>query len=155
MSDSWRAGASYSFPYRFEGSAHCRTAKKNTSHENEALPKDMRHLIQRPCYQRGSLCQDPEGIQTIGRPPDSRKETRTEVVWTCLQFVRSDQNHLARHSERGKKRRQTEKEVGRQRQGMDRPRVQVPEGSGEQRKMEESGCEIISGAQRPPRLTDR
>ena len=46
--------------------------------------------------------------------------------------------------ERGKKTRQTEKEVGRQHQGMDRPGVQqVPEGSGEQGKMEEAGCEII------------
>ena len=36
--------------------------------------------------------------------------------------------HLARHSERGKTR-QTEEEVGRQHQGMDRPGVrQVPEG---------------------------
>ena len=32
-------------------------------------------------------------------------------------------NHLARHSERGKKTRQTEEEVGRQHQGMDRPGV--------------------------------
>ena len=38
------------------------------------------------------------------------------------------QNHLARHSERGKKTRPTEEEVGRQHQGMDRPGVhQVPE----------------------------
>ena len=56
-------------------------------------------------------------------------------------------NHFARHSERGKKTRQTEGEVGRQHQGMDRPGVrQVPEGSGEQGKMEETGCEIICGA---------
>ena len=47
---------------------------------------------------------------------------------------------------RGKKTRQTEKEAGRQHQGMDRPGVQVPEGSGEQRKMEETGCEVICGA---------
>ena len=48
---------------------------------------------------------------------------------------------------RGKKTRQREEEVGRQHQGMDRPGVgQVPEGSGEQRKMEETGCEIICGA---------
>ena len=41
---------------------------------------------------------------------------------------------------------QTEEEVGRHR-GMDRPGVrQVPEGSGEQGKMEETGCEIICGA---------
>ena len=40
-----------------------------------------------------------------------------------------------------------EEEVGRQHQGMDRPGVrQVPEGSGEQGEMEETGCEIISGA---------
>ena len=61
--------------------------------------------------------------------------------------TRSDQNHLARHSESGKKTRQTEEEVGRQHQGMDRPGIsQVPEGSGEQGKMEEIGCEIICGA---------
>ena len=37
--------------------------------------------------------------------------------------------------------------MGRQHQGMDRPEVrQVPEGSGEQGKMEETGCEIICGA---------
>ena len=71
-----------------------------------------------------------------------------EVVRTCLLFTRSGQNHVARHSERGKKTRQTGEEVGRQHQGMDRPGVrQVPEGSGEQTKMEETGCEIICGAQ--------
>ena len=49
------------------------------------------------------------------------------------------QNHLARHSERGKKTKQTEEEVGRQHQGMDTPGVwQVPEGSGEQGKMEKA-----------------
>ena len=31
------------------------------------------------------------------------KETQTAVVWSCLTFIRSGQNHLARHSERGKK----------------------------------------------------
>ena len=46
-----------------------------------------------------------------------------------------------------KKTRQTEQEVGRQHQGMDSPGVrQVPEGSGEQGKMEETGCKIIYGA---------
>ena len=64
-----------------------------------------------------------------------------------LPFIRSGQYHLARHSERGKKTRQTEEEVGRQHSEMDRPEVrQVPEGSGEQVKMEETGCEIICGA---------
>ena len=38
-------------------------------------------------------------------------------------------------------------ELGRQHQGMDRPGVrQVPEGSGKQRRMMETGCEVICGA---------
>ena len=121
--------------------------KKNTSHGNEVLPQDATHLIHRPYYQRGSPCQDPAGNQTTQRPLDNRKEMQTAVVWSCLPFIRSGQNHLARHSERGKKTRQTEEEVGRQHQGMDRPGVrQVPEGSGEQGKMEETGCKIICDA---------
>ena len=76
------------------------------------------------------------------------KEAQTAVVWSCLPFIRSGQNRLARHSERGEKTRQTtEEEVGRQHQGMDRPGFhQVPEGSGEQGKTEETGYEIICGA---------
>ena len=47
----------------------------------------------------------------------------------------------------GKKTRQTEEEVRRQHQAMDRPVVrQVPEGSGKQGKMEDTSCEIICGA---------
>ena len=56
--------------------------------------------------------------------------------------IRSVQNRLARHSEKGKKTRQTEEEVGRQHH-MDR----VPEGSRKQKeKMEETDCEVICGA---------
>ena len=43
--------------------------------------------------------------------------------------------------------RQAEKEVGRQHQGMDRSGVlQISEGSGGQRKTEETGCEVLCGA---------
>ena len=63
------------------------------------------------------------------------------LLYTCKIVV-------ARHGERGKKRRKTEKEVGRQHQEMDRPGVrQVPKGSGEQGKMEEISFEIICSAQ--------
>ena len=111
------------------------------------LPQDTTHLIQRPCYQPASPCQDPVG-NWITRRPDDRKETQTAVVWSCLLFIRSGQNHLARHSERGKKTKQTEEEVGRQQQRMDTPGVrQVPEGSGGQGKMEKTDCEIIFGEQ--------
>ena len=113
----------------------------------ELLPQDSTHLTQRPCYQRGSPCQDPAGNWTTRRPPNDRKETQIAVVWSCFPFIRSGQNHLAKHSARWKKTRQTEEEVGRQHQGMDRPGVrQVPEGSGEQGKMEKTGCKIICGA---------
>ena len=61
------------------------------------------------------------------------------------------QNYLARHCKREKKTRQTGEEVGRQHQGMDRPEVrQVPEGSGEQGTIKETGCEAVCGTQRPP-----
>ena len=80
------------------------------------------------------------------KAPDHCKETQTAEAWSRFPFIRSGQNHLARYSERGKKTRRTKEEVGRQHQGMDRPGVsQVPESSGEQRKMKETGCEIICG----------
>ena len=37
------------------------------------------------------------------------KRRKLSVVWSCLPFIRSGQKHLARHSERGKKTRRTEK----------------------------------------------
>ena len=37
------------------------SSKEEYSHENEELPQDTTHLIQRPCCQRGSLCQGPAG----------------------------------------------------------------------------------------------
>ena len=105
--------------------------KTNASHTKTMLP--TRESVPRP-----------EGNWTTRRPPDHRKETQTAVAWTCFPFIQSGQSHLARHSEREKKTRQIEEEVGRQHQGMDMPGVrQVPEGSGEQRKLEETGGEII------------
>ena len=135
--------------------SHSRASKKNTSHENDLLLRGTTHLLQRLSYQLGSPCRDPAGNRTARRLPGHRKETQTAVVWTCLPFIRSGQNHLARHGERGKKARQIEEEVGRQHQGMDRPGVrQVPDGSGEKRKMEETGCEVICDAPTTLAVTD-
>ena len=89
-----------------------RAPKKNTSHGNEVLPQDTTHLIQKPCSQPGSPCQDPASNWTTRRHPDDRKEMQTAVVWSCFPFIRSGQNHLARHSERRKKTRQTAEEGG-------------------------------------------
>ena len=122
---------------------HSRVAKKSASHRNEVLPQHTIRLMRRPCYQRGNQASN----RTTRSPPDHRKETQTAVVWSCLPFIRSGQNNLTKHSERGKKTRQTEEEGGRQHQGMDRLGVwQVPEGSGEQGKMEKTGCKITCGA---------
>ena len=104
------------------------------------LPQNTTHLTQRPCYQRESPCKDPAGNRTTRRPHYHCKETQIAVVLSCLLFIRSGQNHLARHSGRGKKTRQTKEEVGRQHQGMDRPGVrQVPQ-------MAKTGCKVILGA---------
>ena len=81
---------------------HGRALTKNTSHENVVLPQDTTHLIGRPCYQRGSPWEDPAGNPTTRRSPDRRKKMQTAVIWSCLPFIRSGQNRVARHSERGK-----------------------------------------------------
>ena len=66
------------------------------------------------------------------------------MVWSGFPFIRSGQNHLARHIERRKKTRQTEKEMRSEYQRTGRSGVrQVPEGRGEQRKMEKTGCKIM------------
>ena len=130
---------------------YSRAAKlySNTTHGNEVLPRDTTHLIQRPCYKRGSPYQDQAGKWTTRRP-DNRKETQTAVVMSCLPFIRSGQNHLARHSERGKKKRWEDVQY----QGMERCGVRrVQEGSGERRKREETGCEVICGAPTTPAVT--
>ena len=64
-------------------------------------------------------------------------------------------NHLARHSERGKKTRRIKEEVGRQHQGMDRTGVrQVPEGCGEQGKWRKLVVKSSVVPQRPSQLRD-
>ena len=65
------------------------------------------------------------------------KETQTEVVWACFPFIRPGQNQLARHSEMGKKTKQTEedeedkagREEGNIREWTGLEFAKVPEGS--------------------------
>ena len=129
--------------------------KKNTSHVYEVLPQNTAHLIQRPCYQRGSPCQDSAGNWTTRRLPGDRKVTQTAVAWSCFPFIRSGQNHLARHSEMGKKTRQTEEEVGREHQGMDRLGVrQVSEGREVRGKWRKLVAKSSAVPKRPSRLRD-
>ena len=101
-------------------------------------------------------------------PRSSRQSDHTKTSWpskrdaNCSGMILSPThqvwpNHLARHSERGKKTRQTEEEVGGQHQGIDRPWLrQVPEGSGEQGQLERKLVVKSSVVpQRPSRLPDR
>ena len=94
---------------------HSKKKKKSSTGENRRTKWKAGDILlvetAGPCYQRGSPCQDPAGNWTTRRPPDDRKETQTAVVWSCLPFNRSGQNHLARHGEKGKRKRQTEEEV--------------------------------------------
>ena len=111
---------------------HSRAPKKNTSHGNEVLPQDTTNLIQRPCYQQEVRAK----IQQAIGPHDDLTiiETQTEVVWTCLPFIRSGQNHFARHSEKGEEYKADTRKGGKTNKGMDGLGVcQVPEGSGEQK----------------------
>ena len=75
------------------------------------------------------------------------KETQTVVVWSCLPLIRFGQNQFSRHSERGEEDEADRGRGGKTTSGNGRPGVRrVPEGSGEQGKMEETSCKIICGA---------
>ena len=114
------------------------SARYNAFHTKTMLP------TRKVCAKIQQACGPYEDLLT------NVKKCKLKRYGHILPFIRSGQNHLARHSEMGKKTRhserrkktrQTEKEVGRQRQGMDRPGVrQVSEGRKEQRRMKETGC---------------
>ena len=75
----------------------------------------------------------------------SQGNVKSIILWTLQQFESRYKEKLVFITDI----RQTEEEVGRQHQEMDRPgvwQVQEVSGSGEQGKMEETGCEIICGA---------
>ena len=91
---------------------HSTAPKKNTSHGNEVLPQDTTHLIQRPFTNEEVRAKIQQAIGPHEELLTIVKKTQTAVVWSCFPFIRSGQNHLARHSERGKKTRQTEKRWG-------------------------------------------
>ena len=98
--------------------------------------------------------QDPAGNRTTRRPPDHRKETQTAVVWTCLLLIRSGQNHLARHSERGEVDKADRGRGGETTSGNGQawssasPRRQwrTGENGGKKKEKKKTGREIICGA---------
>ena len=68
----------------------CYRKKLHISDKDRVTNEDVRAKIQ-------------EAIGPHEDPPDDRKEMQTAVVLSCLPFIMSGQNHLARHSERVKK----------------------------------------------------
>ena len=130
--------------------------KEKYNHGNEVLPQNTTHIIQRPCYQWGNLCQDPACNWTTWRPPDHHK--RHKLKW-C--------GHVSHSSGLAKTILQGTIKGGR-RQGRQRERWEdnIREWTGlefakshravENRKnMGEAVCKVICGAQRLMRLRDR
>ena len=103
------------------------------------------HLIQRPRYQRGSLCQDPTGSRT-----DHRKEALTKwyrhvsrsfMAKTNMRTTVKGGRRQGRHTNTQKKKNRREDNIR-----------DWTEGIGEQRPIEETGCEVISGAPTTPAI---
>ena len=76
------------------------------------------------------------------------------MVWSRLTLKWPVKDNLAGHSERKEKTRQTEEEMGRQYQKVDRDGLcKVPKSSGEQGRMERDCCKVISGAPTTSKVT--
>ena len=125
---------------------HRRASKKNTSHGNEVLPQ-----ILRTSY-KDHVTSEEVGAkiqQAIGPQEDPLAIVkRRKLQWyghvshssgLAITILKGTVNG-------GKKTKQTEEEMGRRHKGMDRLGVrQVPEGSGENGKLEETSCKVICG----------
>ena len=87
--------------------------------------------------------QDPTIHRTIRRPPDNGQKVQTEVVRPRLTIIWPRKKTSCKVP----RERAEEEEIGRQHQRVGRPGVrQLPEGCGEQGKMERAGCKVVSGA---------
>ena len=115
---------------------HSRAPKKNTSHGHEVLPQDTTHISYKDHVTNDEVRAKIQ--QAIGPHEDLLMIVKKPKLQWYGHVSRSSglaKTILQGTVKGGKKTRQTEEEVGRQHQGMDRPGVQqVPEGSGEQEK---------------------
>ena len=116
---------------------HSRAPKKNTSHGNEVLPQGTTHLIQRPCYQRGSPV-----------PRSSRQLDHTATSWpserdaNCSGMAMSPVHQVWLKRGQGRRRKRRE-DSSREWIGLE---FATSQRAVEDRKMEKTGCEIICGA---------
>ena len=77
---------------------------------------------------------------------------QTAVVWSCLPFIRSGQNRLAKHSERGKKRKRWEDNI-KEWTGLEFAKSQRAEENREKRRKLVAKSSVVP--QRPSRLRER
>ena len=122
-----------------------RAAKKITSQGNEVLPQNI-------CvsYKDNVTNEDVHAKvqQATGPHEDLMTMVKRRKRKWCGHVFRS--SGLAKRilQSTGRRQGRQKKRVGKQHQGTDRPGVrQVSEGSGKQRKMEETSCKVICGAQ--------
>ena len=79
--------------------------------------------------------------------PNHGKETENQMVWPLLKILWHGEDNSAGNSERSKKARKTEEEMGRKHHGMDSNGVwRFPEGSRRQGRVERYWCNVICGA---------
>ena len=127
---------------------HSRAAKKNTSHGNEVL--DNHATTEEICAKIHQSIGPHENLLPI------EKRRKLKSYGHVFRLSVLAKTILRGTVEKGQKTRQTEKEVGRQLQGMDRPGVRhVPEGNGKQRNWRKLVVKSYVVPQRPLRLRDR
>ena len=84
------------------------------------LPEAIEHFVTSPCYQLGGSQKDPSSHWRIWRTSDPGQKTEAKMVWPCLKVFWFSQDNPTGRSERKRYTRQTEEEVGRQYQRLDR-----------------------------------
>ena len=136
------------FPVRlWNMDPHSRIREKDTNYRNEMLPKTLGHLLQRSHYKWESGEQNQTSHWALWRSSHHCEETKSEMVWAQNKINRTCKDDPTGHCTRREKERQTEKEMGRQHNGVDRIKVGWSPSKGrKQRRMENSGCPIILGA---------
>ena len=125
---------------------HSIVREKDTNYRNEMLSETFGHLLHRSCYKWGSGEQNQASHWALWRSHHC-EETQTEMVWAQNKINRACKYDPTGHCTRKEKERQTETEMGRQRNGMNRIKVGWSPSKGrKKRRMENSGCPIILGA---------
>ena len=80
---------------------------------DEMLEETSEYFLQRPCDERGGSQQNPECNWSAWWSPNHGKEKETQMVWPHLKILGHGEDNSGGDSERSKKERTTEEEMGR------------------------------------------